>query len=476
MVEHNIITDESLRISRENLSQAAKLAHLGPWNYNMEIDLFEFSDDFYAIYGTDAEREGLFMSREMYLREFVPPEDAYIVQSDVQAALATEEKYFSIQLEHRIIRRDGAIRNVAVRINVIRDDDRKIIQWYGVNQDITEYKVMATAIQVSKEKLSLAAELAHLAPWNYDVETNLFEFDKEFYVIYGTDVAREGLTMAPDVYAREFLHPDDAWVVKMELEKSFLSTERHYSAQLEHRIIRRDGEVRTIAVKINVLRDDAGKIVKYYGANQDITERKRSEEELAKKNEELFAINQRLQQEIFDRVQAENQLKYFIFHDNLTGLFNRFYFEEEMCRLSSGRFLPISIVVADVDGLKLVNDVLGHQAGDVLIQRAAELLRRNFRGSDAVARVGGDEFAVILPQTDKNVIERIFERIELALSDNTDTDIPLLISLGFAMSTSPSTNMEELYHQADRNMYLNKRKRRQISFRRLSAFLKDKRK
>lgn len=467
------VMDETLYLSRENISKMLKLAHLAPWNFNFEINHFEFNDDFYALYATDVAREGSFMSSDTYLREFVHPDDIHIVESYLPTALAIHKKDFYIQVEHRIIRRDGVMRTIMAHINFVKDNDNNLVKLYGINQDITDSKKMADAILTSKEKLSLAAELAHLAPWIYNFETDLFEFDNEFYNIYGTDVVREGLTMAPDTYAREFVHPDDAWIVKDEIDKALLSTDRYSVVQLEHRIIRRDGEIRTIAVRINIIKDTTGKVLKWYGANQDITERKQFEEELKQKNEELFRINQKLQKEVLERVQSEKQLKYLSFYDNLTGLYNRSFFAEEMQRLSSGRFLPITIVIADVDRLKLVNDKLGHQAGDRVIWRVAEWLRCSFREGDVIARVGGDEFAAILPVTDIDVIEQIVQRIELSLNDNTNTDVPLLISIGFATSTDPATNLEELYHQADSNMYLNKEKRRQFSLSRLVAFLKE---
>jgi diguanylate cyclase (GGDEF)-like protein/PAS domain S-box-containing protein len=471
IVENNVAGEISY-FNKENLSKVLKLVHLGPWNYNFKTNLFEFNNDFYALYGTDVAHEGSFMSPATYLREFVHPDDIHIVEPYLPKTLALQNTDFYVHLEHRIIRRDGAIRTLVAHINFVKDSADKNVKWYGINQDITEYKKMADDILVSKEKLSLAAELAHLAPWNYNLETNLFEFDNEFYNVYGTDVAHEGLTMAPDIYAREFVHPDDDWIVQAELDKVFLSTEREYSAQLEHRIIRRDGEMRTIAVRIKVIKDAAGKIIKFYGANQDITISKQFEEELKLKNQELYRINQKLQQEVLERVQTEKQLKYLSFNDTLTGLFNRSFFAEEMQRLSSGKFSPISIVIADVDGLKLVNDKLGHQAGDRLLWRTAEFLRCCFREGDVIARVGGDEFAAILPLTDIDVIERIVERIDLKLKNNTDPDIPLLISIGFATSKDPAFNLEELYHQADRNMYLDKEKHRHSSLIRLEAFLK----
>src|SRR5205085_12588441 len=104
-------------------------------------------------------------------------------------------------------------------------------------------------------------------------------------------------------------------------------------------------------------------------------------------------------EDITARKQAEDYLKYLGTHDVLTGLYNRAYFAEELARLGRGRRFPVSMIMADLNGLKEVNDSLGHAEGDKLIRRAAEVLQASVRAEDLVTRTGGDEFAIILPAT-----------------------------------------------------------------------------
>jgi diguanylate cyclase (GGDEF)-like protein/PAS domain S-box-containing protein len=162
--------------------------------------------------------------------------------------------------------------------------------------------------------------------------------------------------------------------------------------------------------------------------------------------------------DITEHKQAEGQMLYMSLHDNLTGLYNRTYFEEEMARLAGTRFNPVGIVMCDVDGLKLINDILGHNAGDALLVAAANVIRKCFRENDVVARVGGDEFAVILPNTPKAVIENICLRIhDMVGAYNAEhPTMTLSISVGFAVKFDSSTRMSELFREADNNMYSQK--------------------
>ncbi len=159
------------------------------------------------------------------------------------------------------------------------------------------------------------------------------------------------------------------------------------------------------------------------------------------------------------RKQMEEQLRYISMHDPMTGLYNRAYFEEEMRRVDLARQGPVSIFVVDVDGLKIINDTLGHQQGDELLKAATQAFRHGFRIGDCVARIGGDEFAAILPHTDHDTAKRICQRIRTAVTAYNNTAnpiVPLSLSLGVATTSDPSINLSDLFREADNNMYREK--------------------
>ncbi|GBF33606.1 adenylate/guanylate cyclase [Desulfocucumis palustris] len=161
--------------------------------------------------------------------------------------------------------------------------------------------------------------------------------------------------------------------------------------------------------------------------------------------------------DITQRKQMEKQLKYLVLHDPLTGLYNRAHFEQEMNRLESGRYQKAGIIICDVDGLKLINDTLGHDAGDDLLISAAGVIRDSFRKEDMVARIGGDEFAVLLPDAGGKSVEDFCNRIREAISihNQTKPELPLSISIGFAFAEN-TFSMAELFKEADNNMYKEK--------------------
>lgn len=164
-------------------------------------------------------------------------------------------------------------------------------------------------------------------------------------------------------------------------------------------------------------------------------------------------------QEITEKKRMEDEIKYLSFHDKLTGLYNRAFFEEELLRLDTKRQLPLSTIMGDLNGLKLVNDAFGHKEGDNLLIAISKVLRKSCRKEDIIARWGGDEFVILLPKTDKFTSQRICERIKRNCENHNklnDHPIQLSISLGFATKEKEDQNMEEILKLAEDRMYRNK--------------------
>jgi len=154
-----------------------------------------------------------------------------------------------------------------------------------------------------------------------------------------------------------------------------------------------------------------------------------------------------------------NEVQYLSFHDEMTGLYNRRYFENELERLSNSRELPITIFVADIDKLKDVNDNYGHKKGDKYIKKAAEILNRSTRDGDVVARIGGDEYAIILSNSGLETAKSLFERIKNNVKEYNKKNKfveQLNISTGFAIKTKKEENIDNIFRKADEMMYNNK--------------------
>ncbi len=170
-----------------------------------------------------------------------------------------------------------------------------------------------------------------------------------------------------------------------------------------------------------------------------------------KKNQ--FAV---LVSDIDDRVKREEKINYLSYHDQLTGIYNRRYYEEELKRLDTERNLPISIIMGDLNGLKLINDSFGHSAGDEFLVKAAEAIKQGCRANDIIARLGGDEFVILLPHTDASDTEKVIARINKLASEKKVGTLDLSVTFGYGTKTNIIEKMEDVYINAENQMYRHK--------------------
>ena len=223
------------------------------------------------------------------------------------------------------------------------------------------------------------------------------------------------------------IHPEDREYVCDKIMKSDLNDQPYH---VRYRIITADGRIRWLreSGRLTYSKDCPNKLID--GVITDVTDLKT----------------------------YEDQLRYLSLHDQLTGLYNRAFFEAEIDRLDGSREYPISMISTDLDGLKLINDTMGHEAGDRLLRAAGDLLYRSLRSSDILARIGGDEFAAILPNTDRGTSEKIAKRIRDNIAEHNKEypDMLMSLSLGLATAENSETPITTLFKKADDLMYRDK--------------------
>ncbi len=160
--------------------------------------------------------------------------------------------------------------------------------------------------------------------------------------------------------------------------------------------------------------------------------------------------------DISEKRLKQKEIEYIGYHDLLTGLYNRRFYEEELMRLDTARNLPLTIVMGDVNGLKLINDSFGHTMGDELLEKVAEVIKKGCRADDIIARLGGDEFVVILPKTDAFEAAQIINRIKkLSLKEKVGS-VDISISFGYETKNHVDESIQDIFKNTEDHMYRNK--------------------
>jgi PAS domain S-box-containing protein len=284
--------EEALRESEARLKMAMDLAKLAPWEYDVKSGMFTFDDQFYALYGTTADREGgTMMSAEDYVRKFIPSEE----NARIAKCIAEEPVNPRFQIEHRIICADGEERFIVVRSEVVRDETGCIVKKRGANQDITERKRAEELLRKSEaaqRKLACAlAQKNNLLRTLTDAMPDLIFYKDCNRAYLGCNRAYEAFAGRAE---KDLVGRTDFEIFSGEVANSFremdleiLSTEE--SRRNEEWIVYPDGRRVLLETLKTPFFDLDGEILGVVGVSRDITERKRMEEELLLSH---FCINE----------------------------------------------------------------------------------------------------------------------------------------------------------------------------------------
>jgi diguanylate cyclase (GGDEF)-like protein/PAS domain S-box-containing protein len=348
---------------------------------------------------------------------FIHPEDLPKFLSFLKLTLIDQSE----PQEFRILNKQGHIREVRISGRRVLHGDQ-LVGLTGILSDITQEKFAAVLLDRAEAKYHGLFANAVEGIFQCTLEGRFIVSNPACARTLGYESPEELIIQDSVCYRPHFVDP------KRYKELMRLLEEHGLAKGFEAQVFRKEGSKIWISANVLAIRDASGAVVFYEGTMVDITERKR----------------------------ADDQIRYLSFHDKLTGLYNRAYFEEELKRLDTNRELPISVIMGDLNGLKLVNDAFGHQEGDKLLTQIAKILKESCRKEDVIARWGGDEFAIFLPRTGYRVAMEIIERIKLACRPGSQDLMQVSIALGAVTKEDPLQDIREILKEAEKRMYRNK--------------------
>lgn len=400
----------ALEKSHAALAEAQRIARLGNWELAFADRRFEWSDECYRILGVN--REDFDGTLDGLLRH-VHPEDRPAVRRSLERM---ERERRPLRLEHRIIRPDGGERIVEVRAEVRFSATGAATHLFGTVQDVTEQRTTENGMQ----QLARAMEDTREGVLIMDADRRVMVVNKAFSDLTGFS-AIEMLGKNP-FQMRASSQGQKLW------QTIWQAVERNGRWEGEVQGERRNGEFYTERLTISALHDHQRRVVNFIAVISDISRQKQSEE----------------------------QLNYLATHDTLTGLPNREALADRIRQLMVRGKDPargFALVLIDIDGFETINSTLGHMTGNQILHISAERLQAALRRHDFVARLGGDDFGLIIEGvSDPRLVEPLVEKLSQALSQPITIgrdEIETSISIGVAFHPANGDDPESLMKHAD---------------------------
>jgi len=290
-----------------------------------------------------------------------------------------------------------------------------------ITRNVTDYVIQKNKLEESHQKLQNIIEGTHAATWEYDIDQRFFEINVHYADQLGYQL--DQLVPLTSTKFIDMIHPDDRKIVLDNLDSVLKAEKEDYESI--YRIRHQEGHYLWMMSKAKVSKKE-GKTPKVIsGMSLDISA----------------------------RMQYEEKLEYYSHHDSLTGLKNRRFYANTIIDYDQPQFYPLSILMIDFNGLKLFNDAYGHDIGDIVLIETAKIIEKLSRKTDIACRIGGDEFVLILPNTDKIETEKIKQKIIKECERIRVKELSLSVSAGFAVKTKEEETMNEVIKRAENNMY-----------------------
>ncbi|MDA3931965.1 MAG: PAS domain-containing protein [Tenericutes bacterium] len=291
--------------------------------------------------------------------------------------------------------------------------------------DMTNEKLLIQKYYEEKEILDEILDATATMIWNWDLKNHKIIFDAKTYELLGYDKDKEEIANPKDIMS--YFHPEDRDNVSKQINQYFNNKSPYFSIEVRIRDVKDEYRWWMIRGKVTK-KNKIGKATWISGTYQDITHHKQKEEEI----------------------------RFLSLHDQLTKLYNLRAYTSKMESLDHEENYPISLAIIDVNGLKVINDALNHSVGDELLVKTAGVLNEFIEEGDVIARIGGDEFAMIMPKTELNDADNRFKNIVKVLSNECVSNIPISISYGIDVKVNDKFTLYQIKDMADSKMYKQK--------------------